>query len=266
VSTWFNRHRRAVIRHSISLRKIIIATIILSAIVTYIGVDLLNIGIPLIEKAQDENKSEIKVLEIPKVITYHDEVDSTSAEEFQTIYSDWTTNDTFSVDNNLRGDITVILQKNTNIIEIASLQLAKGTDLSWTNDGKLIPPQLDKIKKSRHYTNGYSRGNDTYLISFQTKPATEAQLVYVVMLKFHNDQNNTDTWSFSVPMDFPKIYPYTAKLQAETDRAVQRQVLESEITNDTIGGLTWVIVGLVPLGLVTEFWIEYVIENRFSRR
>lgn len=238
----------------------------LSIFISCVGIALLAIGISLVEKAQHENISEIKALEIPKIITYHDEYDSTGKEEFGTVYIDWSTNDTFSVDNNLRGDITVYLQKNVNITEISAMQLGKGSDLSWENNGTLIPIQLDKVKKSNHYMDKYSVVNNSYRIPFVTKVSTESPLIVVVILKFQNDQQHITSWVFSSPFDFPTIYPYTAKLQAETDRAVQRQVLESEITNDTIGGLTWIIVGLVPLGLVAEFWIEYAIENHFYRK
>ncbi len=63
-----------------------------------------------------------------------------------------------------------------------------------------------------------------------------------------------------------KIYPRTAELQVYTDRDLRQQIIESTKTNDVITGLTWIIVGLIPIGFVVEFLIEYAIEHHYFRK
>jgi hypothetical protein len=53
-----------------------------------------------------------------------------------------------------------------------------------------------------------------------------------------------------------KIYPLTAELQAQTDRDIQRQNIETAKTNAHVEGLTYIIIGLVPIALSGEILIH----------
>jgi hypothetical protein len=53
-----------------------------------------------------------------------------------------------------------------------------------------------------------------------------------------------------------KIYPSTAELQAQTDRDIQRQNIETARTNAHVEGLTFIIIGLVPIALAGEILIH----------
>ena len=57
------------------------------------------------------------------------------------------------------------------------------------------------------------------------------------------------------------IYPATAELQAQTDRDIQRQNIETVRTSSHVEGLTLVIIGLTPIGIFMELIIRRFLVN-----
>lgn len=53
-----------------------------------------------------------------------------------------------------------------------------------------------------------------------------------------------------------EVESHLSKIQADTDRDIQLQNLESEKTNGHVEGLSVIIIGLIPIGFGIEFFIE----------
>ena len=87
----------------------------------------------------------------------------------------------------------------------------------------------------------------------------ETQLVIYTLLV--NDKNHTVEIVSSVK-PIVSIDSSLAKLQADTNRNIMKQNEGTNKTNNTVEGLTWVIVGWIPLNL--QLYYEQMFGNLFS--
>lgn len=192
---------------------------------------------------------------------------------FYNVTLSFTTDDTFSVGNYIKGNLTVHTVKPFNIEELGAISLIEGSTIPAldSNNTKLIEHELNLLDHSGGFIHLWHFHNMTdnsysYIVNFGATPTSESTIILIGIAKICDNNFENCIWIHTPTYNYPTIYPYTAKLQAETDRAIQRQALESDTTNNLISGLTLLLAGFVPMGLVIEFWIEYLIENKFYRK
>lgn len=163
------------------------------------------------------------------------------------------TKDVYSVLNPINYTITAIPNKgeedkiktifllNTPINKKLSFQA--GTDLSYLVDQSNKTGNLVELNKNVT--------DNTYSFTDTFDPQTEEQKTFIMLTK-----GRTSGVLLTIIETGITIHPYTAKLQADTNRAILKQVDETRITNGMIIGLTVVLIGMVPLGISLENWVN----------
>ncbi len=89
---------------------------------------------------------------------------------------------------------------------------------------------------------------------------TVAEQVTMYGIAFTNDNSVIVSHKTAYPMGNSNILftvdSPVAILQAQTDRDLISQSHESDKTNSHVEGLTWIIIGLIPIGIVGEIVVE----------
>jgi hypothetical protein len=163
------------------------------------------------------------------------------------IITNFKTNDIFAINNHIDGIVQIYLNDPQNIHQIVGLLLTKNSDMSWLNVSKEnTQKSLEVLSNNFQSGTGNLDKNNVYTIDVHFDPTTEGAWTYWV---FAEDLNGT--WFHYSNIDLPTIEPADSLSQLKNNRIVE--------------GLTWIIIGAIPIGLVVEFWIEYAIENYFYR-
>ena len=154
------------------------------------------------------------------------------------------TNDIFAVNNPIEGNVLVTVNDPQNINQTIGIVVSKKSDTSWINDQEKLKQHIQFFSKYNMTIKGKLQ-EFLYNITYHYTPPSDE--VYTVLVFLH--ANDTDKWFSYNNLDFPNIAPVSAWVQLKNSRIVE--------------GLTWVIVGFIPIGLVAEFVILYSVENYF---
>lgn len=230
-------------------------------------------GIPhFVYLFNDPHSLEIQALKQPKINTYPYLTYNSGNRLFPEREINFTTNDTFSVGNPIKIKYTFHTPL-FNIERFGLIIVHKDAYLDWLNSSNAyVESNLTAIgygggyKENGFVMNGITGVDVAYTTEAVYPTYVESPDEIVAVFQYHNNTSNKTVWYHFDPFDFPTIYPYTAKLQAETNRAIQIQALETDTSNNVVEGLTLILAGLVPIGLVIEFWIEYTIEHYLYRK
>lgn len=172
------------------------------------------------------------------------------------------TDDVFAVGNPMSSNIVIFMRDVKIPMNITMVQIGFEPDSLWMN-GKNLDAFFQDAKNSNKYIS-----NEVFLqskanLTIPNNPASEDDQTILIFWKPINNFNGT--WNHD-KFSMQKIYPAWVFQQAKTNKAIQNQIAETKRTNDITTGLTYVIVAFIPIGLVAEFWIEYIIENHFYRK
>ncbi|MCV0372983.1 MAG: hypothetical protein K5793_05455 [Nitrosarchaeum sp.] len=130
----------------------------------------------------------------------------------------------------------LILQPNENVTKIDGSNVVEYVN-RYKHLGSLF--EFDKID-STHFT---------------SKGIWRTQLQHDVVLYGLMFKDNQVTATSEIPLGL-SIESHLGKIQAETNRAVLKQVQETRITNDRIVGLSIILISLVPIGMIVEKFIN----------
>lgn len=172
------------------------------------------------------------------------------------------TDDIFAVGNPIQSNVLIYLKGIPHDLNVTIIQASAEQDVSWMN-GTDSDTYLKGYKDNEKYV---SVELSRYIISWN------ATIDYTPQ-----SEDTQNLWLLWKPIDshgkwahekfpLPTISPAYAFQQVKTNKAILSQIAETKRTNAITTGLTYVIVGFIPVGLVAEFWIEYLIENHFYRR
>lgn len=110
-----------------------------------------------------------------------------------------------------------------------------------------------------------NKDNDTFFSKIDgnwTDPIEDQISLFAIVY----DESDNGTVSAETPVVLT-IAPHMNRLQADTDLDIQRQNLETIKSNANVEALTWVIIGLIPIGFIIETFIHgYIIHEKDSPR
>jgi hypothetical protein len=160
-----------------------------------------------------------------------------------------TTNDVFTVNNMINGTVDVNVIDPENISQTFILVFNHDNAGKFeTNDQKMLNNLIAIWYKNHQGTFSKQLGISTggYFIEskFTFTAYSEDPVDVLVYL-----QTRDGTWEYLGAQDFPTIQPINVMTELKNSKIVE--------------GLTWVIVGAIPVGLVSEFYIHSRLENHF---
>lgn len=162
------------------------------------------------------------------------------------IFTIFKTNDIFAVNNRIDGDVVVTVNDPRNINQTIGVVLTKKSDTSWMNNQTELREQI-KFYFANNLAFKGTANEYSYKLPFHyVASSDEGETIWVFV------QTIDGKWFSYNGLDFPTIAPAGAWIELKNSRIIE--------------GLTWVIVGFIPVGLVAEFFILYVIERHFSEK
>lgn len=156
------------------------------------------------------------------------------------------TNDIFSVNNTINGQIQVYLINNIhNVTGFGAVVVAKQSyDFLHMNQQDLNDTLSFFLTNKMLINNGKYQTANEYVMNFTWNPQDETTKTIWVFLQ----TNDIKLHPYNGP-DFPTIAPASALIELKNTKIVT--------------GLTWIIIGAIPIGLVSELCIIYFTERHF---
>jgi hypothetical protein len=214
-----------------------------------IGSVLLGIGFKIIIEGDIAYTNDIKS---PKLmpIPIHEEKNTVIADAtmiLSTVHFD--THDVFSVNNPVNFTIIVFVTNPNQYDVIHAFPFAVYDNMEIQTTSQIID-DMNKGIKFTTFDLDRNRSDNSFRVTIINHNFTSEQKLGFLLIPVSKGvfQNSTFILDKSPLM----IYPATAELQAQTDRDIQRQNIESARTNSHVEGLTFVIISLVPLGIFME--------------
>ncbi len=177
-------------------------------------------------------------------------------------YARFTSPETFAVANNINYTIKLSTKP---ILGIKDVYFVLDSSLNNFYQNKTnIPYMIQRANESGELVK-LKKENDTFFSKINgnwTVPIEDQISIFAILF----DEQNNGTVSAKTPPLFT-IAPHISKLQADTDLEIQRQNLENIKSNANVETLTWVIIGLIPIGFIIETVIHgYVVNDKNPTR
>jgi hypothetical protein len=158
------------------------------------------------------------------------------------------THEMFAVTNTINGtvDVNAIDPQNINQTFVAIQEHATSGDLRTSNQTLLniAIPFLQLYHQGSYDKLKTINNQPVYESNFTFEAGNEAPVDALVYL-----QTKNGIWEYLGAQDFPTIEPYNVLIDSKNSRVTE--------------GLTWVIVGAIPVGLMSEIWIHSRIGRHF---
>jgi len=254
--------------------KLIELGIIIGLVIGFgIGFYFINLGYHKIQTAGDEisqsNRTIDQLTSVTQTRVVNGEVYWTISHPnpnkillFYTLYTDAV----FSVDNPIHYQLNAQFENKADIDQLVVLfSTSRNEDLSQitaSNFNEFVSSQesfgdIIELYQNQTYSNEYDK---------------IGSVTFNLVVPFHFDvvilEKNGTVISLQQKDDVLTLEPILSKLQSDTDRAILSQTIQSEkvtkaqyTTNDTVEGLTWVLIGLVPIGFAVEIVIVRYLEK-----
>ncbi|MDE1862091.1 MAG: hypothetical protein KGI33_04165 [Thaumarchaeota archaeon] len=204
------------------------------------------------------NTSIPKPLHIFKMIISPAKVIDSASIHVDTVYS---TNDDFMVNNTINYDTAIVTNtlNSTYFSEVIGVNM---TALSY-DPSSITQSNVDNfVNDIKNFSNKI--GRNQLLNNITNVGDGNYEAVGTITPFFEGDQNTLFLF-FSgnhiyqgyyqpIPLSVSSALP---KLQAETNRDLQKEIAQNTVNNDIVTELTLVIVFAVPLGLAVEYRIEH---------
>ena len=203
-------------------------------------------------KFEDKNIQIMPVIQsLPKTSTINEE----SSIEY--IYTNYTTDDVFAINNPIRGLIEVHVKNSTLIekITIIGKSYAYGTILGQASatDTKLMPvidnPELELTHEPH---------SDSFVGTWTFTPVIEK--IDPIVVRIHLKTGVIKQTILDGVL--PSIRPFADKLQVDVNRISIMQTTIQAQNNHKVEGLSWIIVGWIPLEVSIQLRRERVKEHR----
>jgi hypothetical protein len=162
-----------------------------------------------------------------------------------------TTNYMFATNNRIDGTVDVYVNDPQNINRTFTMVLNHLISSRYeTNDQNTLNDIITFERSS-------SSGAYGKLITLHNQPVYEANFTITAQNEDPLDilfylQTNDGSWEYLGVLDFPTIQPVHIMTELKNSQVVE--------------GLTWIIVGAIPIGLVAELCIIYFIERHFYQK
>jgi hypothetical protein len=168
-------------------------------------------------------------------------------QHLQGISTSFETNDMFAAYNKIDVGVVAFLLAPQNINQTVAFQVVKTSEMSWVNNQTTLNKELKILHDHNRLFQGKLLWSNAYEMNFTVSPNSNDGLTIWVFL-----QTLDGKWFSYGNLDFPTLEPASSLIQLKNSKVIE--------------GLTWVIVGAIPIGLVSEICILYFVEGHFYRK
>lgn len=229
----------------------------LLVILGIVGVIILGIGVSIIIVAEMKYYDELKSDALKPIPIISDKFYYFTNSEIQNVDLVLHTNDVFAVNNPFDFTMTV---KTTNPEKIDKI-VVYGVE----SDNNAYAVTTDSILNAEKNGSRFPKftllknENNNFTVTVKDLKMFDEIKMAFVLIPYFGDTPHSSVFAFKEnPVT---IYPSADQFQAQTNRDTQRQNIETAKTNAHVEGLTFVIIGIIPLSMFIQIFIDRVFKK-----